>query len=787
MFKIAVICGGPSLERGISLNSARSLLDHLSGDDLAIVPLYVDWDKNFYAISPSQLYSNTPADFDFKLAQTAGLLAEADLIQTLNGVDLVFPVIHGAFGENGELQALLEKWGIPFVGSSSKSCQNFFYKQKASQILQQNGFKTLPSAILQKDNAENDEVIASFFAKHGLKRAIVKPVGSGSSIGVYSVETPQQAQEKCQTIFQQGIDNQALLEPFCHGKEFTVVIFESFHGEPVALLPTEIEMSYAGHQIFDYRLKYLPTHQVTYHTPPRFDEEIIEAIRKQAQELFKIFKMRDFARIDGWLLEDGSLYFSDFNPISGLEQNSFLFRQASLLGLSHKQTLHYIVSQACKRWNLILPPLKAQLGQNSTPVYVFFGGKNAERQVSLMSGTNVWLKLLRSSKYAPHPFFYDASGCIWELPYSYALNHTVEEIYASCESQGPTGGHLTHSIQKALDIPAEAAPLPIKMSWESFLDKASQNRAFVFNALHGGEGEDGTLQRHLENYQIRYNGSDSNVSALCMDKYLTRQAIAKLGHPDILALPQKKLQFAAYEGFGSLDFVRFWQQTCFEMQSERLIIKPRRDGCSAGVALLISAEDFERYIRYVHQKAPFIPMNSFKNQQGPIEMPSILDGEYILEPYIETDEITVSKNTLSHKPKEGWIELTVGVFQHKAGYRALNPSITIAEGAVLSLEEKFQGGTGINLTPPPEEILSVSAVQKIKSLVEQTAQVLGIQNYARIDIFFNRVSRKLIVIEANTLPGLTPATVFYHQGLAENPPLFPTALLEHLIAAKLES
>ena len=66
-FKLAVICGGPSQERGISLNSARSVMDHLKSSSLAIIPLYVDRQKQFYLISPDQLYSNTPADFDFKL------------------------------------------------------------------------------------------------------------------------------------------------------------------------------------------------------------------------------------------------------------------------------------------------------------------------------------------------------------------------------------------------------------------------------------------------------------------------------------------------------------------------------------------------------------------------------------------------------------------------------------------------------------------------------------------------------------------------------------------------
>ena len=69
-------------------------------------------------------------------------------------------------------------------------------------------------------------------------------------------------------------------------------------------------------------------------------------------------------------------------------------------------------------------------------------------------------------------------------------------------------------------------------------------------------------------------------------------------------------------------------------------------------------------------------------------------AEFLFEPYIETDSIAIRHNELHYCPKEGWLELTVGVLEHQGNYHALNPSITIAEGAVLSLEEKFQGGQG---------------------------------------------------------------------------------------------
>lgn len=789
LFKLAVICGGPSQERGISLNSARSVLDHVQNSLIDIIPIYVDNQKQFYRISSAQLYSNTPADFDFKLNKTAKKLDLEALKELLKSVDLVFPVIHGSFGEDGELQDLLERYQIPFVGHSSACCKWMFRKHQAAETLRNHGFSTLPQVVLSKHMKNRQSIIDHFFKEHALKRAVVKPTVGGSSIGVFSVRTSEEAQIRVDEIFARELDCNALLEPFCSGTEFTIVVFENQEGKPVALMPTEVEMSYESNEIFDYRKKYLPTNQAAYHTPPRFSQSIVHHIRMQAEQIFTLFNMRDFVRLDGWVMHDGTLYFTDINPISGLEQNSFLFRQASLVGLTHRQALEYILKRACQRYGLNFPLEKdKEKKAHKKPVYVLFGSHNAERQVSLMSGTNVWLKLLQSKQLAPTPYFFDHEEGIWELPYSFTLNHTVEEIYSNCiatSEERESWQKVIDVIQARLGIAASLSPQPNKMKLNNLLDLAQENKAFLFIAMHGGEGENGALQRRLEQYQIPFNGSNSKSSALCMDKYLTGEVIKELGDPDILTIPKKNLSLAQYEKFSQADFEKLWNECLQELSSFRLIVKPRCDGCSAGIVLLKSFQDLERYCHFIYQKVPFIPSHSFVNQSEPIEMPTSLTGDYLLEPYIETDAIMIERDRLNCVTKEGWIELTVGVLEKNNDYHALSPSITVAEGAILSLEEKFQGGTGINLTPPPIDILSAPATNKVKRLVEKAAKALGIQNYARLDIFFNRLNEKMILIEANTLPGLTPSTVIYHQGLAEEPSLTPLALLDTIISSKL--
>ncbi|MBS4164294.1 D-alanine--D-alanine ligase [Candidatus Protochlamydia amoebophila] len=788
MFKIALICGGPSLERGISLNSARSVLDHLASELIEIIPIYVDYQKFFYLISTAQLYSNTPADFDFKLKKSARAMDREELKKFLRNADLVFPVIHGIFGEDGELQKILEEIDVPFIGTGSQACAEMFCKYHASQILHQNRFPTFMQLEVCPET-NNLAPIKYFFEQHQLKRAIVKPTMGGSSIGVTSVQTPEDAFEKNKMLFQQGIAKRTLIEPFCEGIEFTVVVLQNQQSKPVALIPTEIEMSYQNHQIFDYRKKYLPTNQTTYHTPARFDETIIQGIRQKAEAIFTLFHMRDFARLDGWLLNDGTIYFTDLNPISGMEQNSFLFRQASLLGLTHRDVFRLIITSACLRWKLTPPIFVDESMLEKKKVHVLFGGKNAERQVSLMSGTNVWLKLLRSSKYHPIPFFYGKNDLIWQLPYAYTLDHTVEEILHRCLTREASNKNLPNyfnSICEQLGIPCNFQETPSSMSLQDFYQLSASNQAFVFIAMHGGEGENGILQKELEKNQLNYNGSCAKTSSICMDKFLTGQVIEQLKHPNIFSLPKECVEAANLFGQSTKYFLEKWNKICISLRSNRLIIKPRQDGCSAGIVLLESGADLEKYFAFIQNNVSLIPKGSFSKQKDVIEMPSSTCVEYLLEPYIETDRIILDQGELIYEIKEGWVELTVGVLEHNQIYRSLNPSITLAEGAVLSLEEKFQGGTGVNLTPPPEKILAPEDVSQIKFLIEKTADALQIQNYARLDIFYHRETKKMVVIEANTLPGLTPSTVFYQQGLAEKKPLNPLSLLEIIISSKLE-
>ncbi|MBI2612417.1 hypothetical protein HYW59_01205 [Candidatus Kaiserbacteria bacterium] len=787
--KIGLICGGPSLERGISLNSARSVLDHLSSDGIEIVPFYLDQKKNAYHISTGQLYSNTPSDFDFKLKNASAPLTTKQFVRALKKTDIVFPVMHGPYGEDGKIQQFLEKYDIPFVGSGSKSCREAFDKFISNQFIQEKGFFTMPSALLKIYAKDHLAIARDFFKKYSIKRAIVKPASGGSSIGVFSVSTPEEAIEKADLIFSKRMDTRVVIEQFAEGREFTVIILQNRFGIPVALPPTEIETDYTEHQIFDFRKKYLPTRHVTYHSPPRFDDFSIERIQAHAEQLFALFGMRDFARFDGWILPSGDIWFSDFNIVSGMEQNSFLFQQSARVGLTHHDALRYILESARRRYSLSLPTNDSAAEHiKRKPVSVLFGGGTSERQVSLMSGTNVWLKLRNSKLYEPRPFLLDTDGeTVWKLPYHLTLNHTVEEIAENCRNYEAAKERLALYEERArlhLGFSAKKDPREFFEPQKMSLDELLNERAFLFNALHGGKGEDGTLQMKLAQRHIRFNGPEARTSKLCMDKWATAEHIRRANIEGVSATVGTIAATKTLLQMNDTGLGKFWNGTKKSLAARSLVVKPRSDGCSTGVVHLYSASDLRAYLTLLREKAPHAAPLTFKGQAGIIEMPPEPPEFLLFEAFVETDILRVRNNALKHTKKTGFVEITIGVIEQDRRIHALNPSITIAEGEVLSVEEKFQGGTGINLTPPPPSVMKPAIVEKIRRRVETFAKEIGIEGYSRIDAFAHIRTGELLIIEVNTLPGLTPSTVLYHQALSENSPIYPRELLETLIKNK---
>lgn len=315
-------------------------------------------------------------------------------------------------------------------------------------------------------------------------------------------------------------------------------------------------------------------------------------------------------------------------------------------------------------------------------IAVLLGGASNEKEISLESGRNVSYKL-SSQKYETTVLFVDKELQLFAIPAKLLVRNTTREIQDALTSD-----------MKVLwnDLPA-------------LFD-------FVFIALHGGAGENGSIQGTLEMLKIPYNGSGVLASALCMDKFKTNEFLKSKG----FAIPEHLL-------IAKQDFEKALPVLDAKFP---LIVKPYDDGCSMMVQKVHTSEELQAACKtiFAHNKT-----------------------HALVEEYVQG------------------MELTVGVIGNDDAL-ALPPSQTVATRGILSIEEKFLPGAGENQTPAalPQPVLDM-----VRAVIAQVYQAVGCKGYARIDCFYQTAEQsptgdeRVVVLEINTLPGLTPATCIFHQ------------------------
>ncbi len=570
-------------------------------------------------------------------------------------------------------------------------------------------------------------------------------------------------------------EQQVVVEEFIDGLEFSCIVIRNENGKPLALPPTEIRK--AGSH-YDYRSKYLSgiSRKVT---PASLPARQIERIRRHCEELFEFFGFHVYARIDGFLRKkDGRIFLNDPNTTSGMLPSSFFFHQAAEIGLNPTQFLTYIIrtslqersrSPLAVRAKPLLHALDQAMEKNRKAVTekkrvaVVFGGHSSERHISVESGRNVFEKLASSQPYQPIPVFLmpdtQQSYKLVQLPIHLMLKDNADDIHDAVVHYAP------HPVVEKIKKQAQpitqrfAAPdytfEPKPTSWHQLRQQVD----FVFLALHGRPGEDGTVQADLERIDLPYNGSDSATSQLAIDKYATNECLKNHG----IRTPRHALFYRDHWLRAPQQFYQSIEQTF----PYPLIAKPVDDGCSTAVKRITNRQQLEAYCHLLfrenrHRNGRWQKLLQLKpNEEFPAK------NKLLVEEWVQANGAV------------RFLEITGGLLTHyhpdgNISYEVFEPSEIIAQGDVLSLEEKFLAGEGQNLTPArfaedEQENQRIAAV--VKSDLERVAKTLHIYGYCRIDAFVriypkNRV--ETIVLEVNTLPGLTPATCLFHQAALHN-------------------
>jgi D-alanine-D-alanine ligase len=279
----------------------------------------------------------------------------------------------------------------------------------------------------------------------------------------------------------------------------------------------------------------------------------------------------------------------------------------------------------------------------------------------------------------------------------------------------------------------------------------------VFIALHGRPGEDGTVQKELNKLKIPFNGSDVSSSQITINKFDTNQLLKKKGFlvADQLLVYEDEWKTKEASIVAKLEKIGY-----------PLIAKPADDGCSSAVKKIKNREQLLAYAQGVFRPTLEITpaLRALLQLTEKEEFPK--KRYFLVEKFVE-------KGKALH-----FLEVTGGMLTHYKGsklfYETFEPSETLAESEILSLEEKFLAGQGQNITPAryaktPRMNQNIS--KKVQEVLKAGAKVLGVEGYCRIDAFVriyaaNKV--EVIFIEINSLPGMTPATAIFHQCALNN-------------------
>jgi D-alanine-D-alanine ligase len=336
-------------------------------------------------------------------------------------------------------------------------------------------------------------------------------------------------------------------------------------------------------------------------------------------------------------------------------------------------------------------------------VGVVMGGRSSEREISLESGRNVFHNL-DPSRFEGVPIYMDGAGRLWEIGLALLVQNT------------------TRDIEDRLAADAK------RLRFQDLADRVD----FVYIGLHGKYGEDGCFQGLLELLDIPYSGSGVLASALGMDKGIQRRLLGQAG----IDVP-KTVEIRHHDWARDPDAVA---RSIADSPGYPCVVKPAREGCSTGLAVL----------------------------DGPDDLGPALDAAF------QWDHRVLVEERL-----EG-MEVTVTVLGNET-VRAYPPTETPPKGAFLTIEEKFLPGYGQNITPAR---LSGETLARICDIAERAFRALGLSAFARMDMYVTEDGR-IVLGEPNTLPGASPSSTIFLGPMEEG--IGPVALITKVIELSLEA
>ncbi|MGH3936910.1 MAG: D-alanine--D-alanine ligase family protein [Pseudonocardiaceae bacterium] len=355
--RVAVVFGGRSSEHAISCVSAGSVLAYLDRARFAAIPVGISaegaWvlgtgepaelairDRELPAVDGAAAALALPGD-----PTKRGLLriAADRPAEMLSAVDVVFPVLHGAFGEDGTIQGLLELADLPYVGSGVLASAAAMDKEFARKLLSMEGLPVTDAVVLRAGDATLTEDQRE---RLGLP-VFVKPARAGSSLGITKVVDWSELHSAIATA--RAVDPKVLVEAAVIGREVECGVLEFPDGRVEASLPAEIRVvaeNSAGW--YDFDAKYLDD-ACEFDIPAKLDDDVSNGLRAMAVSAFRSLNCQGLARVDFFVGPDGTLIVNEINTMPGFTPISMYPRMWVVTGVDYPTLLSTLIDTAVAR------------------------------------------------------------------------------------------------------------------------------------------------------------------------------------------------------------------------------------------------------------------------------------------------------------------------------------------------------------------------------------------------------------------------------------------------------
>jgi len=350
--RVGILCGGRSGEHEVSLQSAKNILEAINKEkyDVALIGIDKKGEWSFYdplnflvnAHDPQRIQlSDTSESLALVPGKSGYLSVGPENKKTLSAVDVIFPVLHGPYGEDGTVQGLLKMADIPFVGAGVLGSALGMDKEVAKRLMREAGLPSAKFEALRRHQLKNisfEEIVNRI----GLP-CFVKPANLGSSVGINKAYDREGLERACQEAFQ--YDHKIIIEEFIKGREIECAILGN--EEPVASVCGEIKPQ---HDFYSYEAKYIDENGAILSIPADIGETVSKEIQRLAVEVFKITCCEGMARVDFFLAGNNEIYINEINTIPGFTRISMYPRLWAASGLPYSELISRLIQLAIERY-----------------------------------------------------------------------------------------------------------------------------------------------------------------------------------------------------------------------------------------------------------------------------------------------------------------------------------------------------------------------------------------------------------------------------------------------------